>query len=301
MATTKLLITCVFCCAVYSCTSAKGDIRQNTPEWLPLSAEAQERIISDYATALDEFAQVMPKFGSDTESLWAADTVHTMATSLKQNHYPFLQSYATICQMQNYTSYGMAYVNAIIGTYKSPDLADYALRFISLCDTAYCKLKETEFDDVKLLSMFKILSIQNMQLFNTLNRVNNDQPADEQLSFAMYSLQVIDSLASLQDYSDKDIYKIATIYESYSSFQMVCPLLMLFSGTKEKYDLHVDVIYEAAKHFDSQSTPVFKSISDGRKVDVMNDSEFEEWMLADTKYKVKLLELLTKFVKEWNQ
>ena len=141
MTTTKLLITCIFCCAVYSYTSAKGDIKQNSPEWLPLSEE--------------------------TQSLWAADTVHTMAISLKQNQLPFLQNYAIV--------------------------------------------------------------------------------------------------------------------------------------TKEKYDSHICVMIDAAKHFDSQSTPVFKSISNGRKVDVMNDSEFEEWMLAATKHKVKLLELLTKFVKEWNQ
>lgn len=222
MTTTKLLITCVFLLCGNSYTSAKGDIIQNSPEWLPLSEEAQEQIISEYATALDEFAQVMPKFGSDTESLWAADTVHTMATSLKHNQLPFLQNYAIISQMQNYTGYGMAYFNAIIGTYTSPDLAGYALRIISMCDSIYCKLKEAEFEDVKLLSIFNILSVQNMQLFNTLNRINNDQPADEQLGFTMYSLHVIDSIANLQDYSDKDIYKIATILESYSSFQMIC-------------------------------------------------------------------------------
>jgi hypothetical protein len=33
--------------------------------------------------AFDEFAQVMPKFGQDTEAQWAADTVHAMALSIK--------------------------------------------------------------------------------------------------------------------------------------------------------------------------------------------------------------------------
>ena len=80
----------------------------------------------------------------------------------------------------------------------------------------------------------------------------------------------------------------------------VYPLLRLFSCTKDNYDSHINIIVEAAKHFDSQSTPILQSIGEGRKISVISDAEFEEWMIAATEHKVKLLKLLTKFVKEWS-
>ena len=300
MKTTKLLITCFFCCTVCSCSNAKNDTKQNAPEWVPLSAETREKVVTDYVEALDKFAQVMPKFGSDTESQWAADTVHAMAASVKQNHSSFLQSYAMISQMQNYTGYGMVYFNAIIGTYAVPDLAGYALRIIPLSDSLYCQLEEAKFEDVRLLSRFNLQSIYNMHLFNTLNRINTDQPADREIASTMYAWMAMDSIANMKEYFDKDIFKISTILEGYASFQMVYPLLRLFSCTEENLNSHISIIVEAAKHFDSQSTPIFQTIGEGRKISVMSDAEFEEWMIAATEHKVKLLKLLTKFVKEWS-
>jgi rhamnose utilization protein RhaD (predicted bifunctional aldolase and dehydrogenase) len=81
---------------------------------------------------------------------------------------------------------------------------------------------------------------------------------------------------------------------------MICPLLAIFSGTKEKYDSNIGVITEAAKHIDSQSTQVFQALNEGKKVEIMPDTEFEAWMITTNQHKVKLLKLLTKFVKEWN-
>ena len=205
-----------------------------------------------------------------------------------------------ISQMQNYTGYGMVYFNAIIGTYAVPDLAGYALRIIPLSDSLYCQLEEAKFEDVRLLSRFNLQSIYNMHLFNTLNRINSDQPADREITSTMYAWMAMDSIANMKEYFDKDIFKISTILESYASFQMVYPLLRLFSGTEENFDSHINIIVEAAKHFDSQSTPIFQSIGEGRKISVINDAEFEEWMIAATEHKVKLLKLLTKLVKEWS-
>lgn len=296
-----LLIICLFSCAMFCCSGVKHDVAQGSPEWLPLSVEAQEIILNDYVAALDEFAQVMPKFGSDTESQWAADTVHTMATSLRKNHFTFPQSYAIVCQMQNYTGYGMTYFNAIIGTHTNPELADFALRVTPYCDSIYYRLEDSKFEDVKTLSMFNVLSTENMRLFNTLNRINTNQQVDYELEFLFQSLGILDSIANLKEYPNKDIFKTSAILESYSFFQMVCPLLKLFSETKEKFDSHLDMIIDAANHFDSQSAPLFQSITDKRKMDIMSDAEFEEWMITTTQYKIKLLKLLTRFVEEWNQ
>lgn len=296
-----LLISCLFSCTMFCYSGVKQDVAQGSPEWLPLSAEAQEIILNDYVAALDEFAQVMPKFGRDTESLWVADTVHTMATSLRKNQFTFPQSYAIICQMHSLTAYGMTYYNAIFCMFKNPELANYALRMAVYSDSIYYKLEDSKFEDVKTLSMFNVLSTENMRLFNTLNRINTNQQVDYELEFLFQSLGILDSIANLKEYPNKDIFKTSAILESYSFFQMVCPLLKLFSETKEKFDSHLDMITDAANHFDSQSAPLFQSISDKRKMNIMSDTDFEEWMITTTQYKIKLLKLLTRFVEEWSQ
>ena len=295
-----ITIVCLICSTVCCNSNTSKVSAQDSPEWLILSKEAQERVVNDYVDAFDEFAQVMPKFGQDTEAQWAADTVHAMALSIKQNKYPFTKSLAMISQMQNYTGYGMAYFNAIIGAYSEPQLARYAKNIIHNSDSLYSSLKDFNFEDVRKLIFFQATSDYNMQLFNTLNRINNGRSFNREIYLSMYSVAFLDSISQLKDYSDIEIFKVSSILESFSSFQMICPLLAIFSGTKEKYDSNIGVITEAAKHIDSQSTQVFQALNEGKKVEIMPDTEFEAWMITTNQHKVKLLKLLTKFVKEWN-
>lgn len=295
-----ITIVCLICSTVCCNSNTNKVSAQDSPEWLTLSMEAQEKIVNDYVDALDEFAQVMPKFGQDTEAQWATDTVHIMALDLKQNKYPFTKSLAMISQMQNYTGYGMAYFNATIGLYKEPHLAGFALDIIRANDSVYNELQQKQFNDIRLLSHYRIISINNMQLFNSLNRINNEKPLDNEFRFTLFCLGKLDEMMKKDEYSEKEIFKISSVLESYSYFQMMCPLLMLFSGSKEKYDSNIDVITDAAMHIDSQSTSVIQAAREGKKVVVMGDSDFETWMITTTQHKVKLLNLLTKFIREWN-
>lgn len=288
-------------CSAMCCNSNTSKVSaQDSPEWLTLSKEAQEKIISDYVGAIDEFAQVMPKFGQDTEAQWAADTVHAMVSAMKQGQYSFQKSLATISQIQNYTGYGMAYFNATIGLYKEPHLAAFALDIIHANDSVYNELQQKQYEDIRLLSHYRIISINNMQLFNSLNRINNEKPLDNEFRFTLFCLGKLDEMMKKDEYSEKEIFKISSVLESYSYFQMMCPLLMLFSGSKEKYDSNIDVITDVAMHIDSQSTSVFQALDEGKKIKVMSDPEFEAWMITTTQHKVKLMKLLTRFVKEWN-
>ena len=297
----KAITIIYFMCSAMCCNSNTGKVSaQDSPEWLILSKESQEKIVNDYVDAFDEFAQVMPKFGQDTEAQWATDTVHIMALDLKQNKYPFTKSLAMISQMQNYTGYGMAYFNATIGLYKEPHLAGFALDIIRANDSVYNELQQKQFNDIRLLSHYRIISINNMQLFNSLNRINNEKPLDNEFRFTLFCLGKLDEMMKKDEYSEKEIFKISSVLESYSYFQMMCPLLMLFSGSKEKYDSNIDVITDAAMHIDSQSTSVIQAAREGKKVVVMGDSDFETWMITTTQHKVKLLNLLTKFIREWN-
>ena len=79
---------------------------------------------------------------------------------------------------------------------------------------------------------------------------------------------------------------------------MICPLLSLFAGSQEKYDSNINMLTEAAKHFDSQSTPVFQAVKERKKIEILSDADFETWMIEAWQYKVRLLKLLTRFVKE---
>ncbi len=296
----KTIIAIGVCCIlVYGCQSTEKSHIQSSPEWVALSEKGQEEIIKEYSTALDEFAQVMPKFGCDTEAYWAADTVHTMALSLKDNITSYGHGMAVISQMQNYTGYGMAYFNAIIGVRKVPEWTHYVLQNISKCDSLYDELKEAQFEDVRRLSIFNLQSIMNMHLFNTLNRVNNDLQIDEEIACTMHAIVAMDSISSLKEYSDKELFEVSYVLESYSFFKMISPLLKMFSETKEKYDSNIKIILDAAAYFDSKSTPLLQALNDGGKVEMMSDSEFETWMLKGTQYKVKLLRLLARLVEEW--
>ena len=55
---------------------------QSGDRYTGLNSEIEKEICSKYINALHSFAMVMPTIGGDTESIWAADTIHTMATSL---------------------------------------------------------------------------------------------------------------------------------------------------------------------------------------------------------------------------
>ena len=259
----------------------------------------QEEIMYDYVNSLDEFAQVIPKFGQDTEAEWAADTVHAMAASLKGEKYSYQQSMAIISQMQNYTAYGMAYFNAITGLYENKELASYVLTMIPQCDSVYNELKKSQFENVRLLSLFNIVSTQNMQMFVTLNRLNTNRPAGEELGSTMYAIAVMDSLTKNSEYSDKDLIKISSVMETYTFFKMIYSLVSLFSGSEEKYNENMIPMTEFAKFVDSQSSVILKTIKDQEKIRVMSDDEYEKWMIKATRYKVDMLKLTTKLIKEW--
>ena len=86
-----------------------------TVDWLTLSDSTQKRIVRDYVNALDSFALAMPILGSDTESTWAADTVHMMTQRVREEQRSFLENMADVYKIHSYIAYGMSYFNAIIG------------------------------------------------------------------------------------------------------------------------------------------------------------------------------------------
>jgi hypothetical protein len=289
----------IFICFVWCLISCGSNAKKSNASSAEKSEESQDELVHDYVNALDGFAQVMPKFGQDTEAEWAADTVHVMAASLKGKQCSSPQSVAIISQMQNYTAYGMAYFNAITGLYENRELASYVLTMIPKCDSVYNELKKSQFENVRLLSLFNIVSVQNMQMFVTLNRLNTNRPAGDELGSTMYVIALMDSLTRVSGYSDKDITKISSVMETYTFFKMIYSLVSLFSGSEEKYNENMIPMTEFAKFVDSQSSAIFKTAKNKEPIEVMSDDEHEKWLLQATRYKVKMLRLVTKLVKEW--
>ena len=106
-----LLLLGVIC---MSCNTKSQE--QSGDRYTGLNSEIEKEICSKHINALDSFAMVMPKIGGDTESTWAADTIHAMATSLLNENSDYNKTIAGVYLMQSYTAYGLAYFNAVIGT-----------------------------------------------------------------------------------------------------------------------------------------------------------------------------------------
>ena len=142
---------------------------------LTLPALVQNIIINDYINALDSFSQGMPIIGGDTESTWAADTVHTMVQRVKEGHQSFLKNMADIYQMHSYIAYGMSYYNAIIGLpHDTTKLCNFVLKdMLASSDSLHQAIIANDYKNIKTWNDLRFESILNMQLFNTLNGMNN--------------------------------------------------------------------------------------------------------------------------------
>ena len=138
-----LLLLGVIC---MSCNTKSQE--QSGDSYTVLNSEIEKEICSKHINALDSFAMVMPKIGGDTESTWAADTIHAMATSLLNENSDYNKTIAGVYLMQSYTAYGLAYFNAVIGTYRDPDASRLILHFKQDCDSLYKITEEKEFHDV---------------------------------------------------------------------------------------------------------------------------------------------------------
>lgn len=265
-------------------------------EWLALSGAAQEKIVSEYVNALDSFALAMPIIGGDTESEWAADTAHAMAEHVRTKSQSFSKNMADIYQMQCYIAYGMSYFNAILGIYGDlSDLSTYTLRqLLPLCDSLHQSFVAKGCKDVKLLSWLKFTSIQNMQLFHTLNTMNNGGAFNERDFYYCSECEMyLDSISCMQRFSEKEYYKLSCFLESCAFFKMIIPIMRMLDGSSGLAKKNEPLIMEAAYFFDEATIPVYDILNKKEGTKILNDKEFEEYMLKATKYKIALLRIAT--------
>ena len=267
------------------------------PDWLTLSESVQKSIVLDYVNAIDSFALAMPIVGSDTESTWAADTVHTMTQRVREGQQrSFLENMADIYQMHSYIAYGMSYFNATIGlSHDTTKLCNFVLKdMLASADSLHQAIIADDYKNIKTWNVLRFESILNMQIFNTLNGMNN-QPTytDPDLGYSVRCEMIIDSLINKAELTDKEIFQASCFLESSSFFKMIVPLIILFDGSSGLVTKNKDYITEVAHYFDARTNPVFDYYYDGKEIQYLSDKEFEEYMLKAARYKADLLRIAT--------
>lgn len=289
-------ILIAFCGVLFSTQAYCNSRKLIDVDWLSLSESAQKIIVRDYVNALDSFALAMPIVGGDTESSWAADTVHVKAKRVKEGQRAFLESMSEIYQMQNYIAYGMSYRIATIGfAHDTSKLSNYVLRdMLASSDSLHQAIIADDYKSVKTWNVIRFESILNMQLFYTLNGMNcQPQYEDRDLNYSVLCQMALDSITCKGQLTDKELFQASCFLESTAFFKMIVPLIILFDSSSGFVEKHKDYNTEAAHYFDAKANPVFSLAYDGKEMQFLSDKEFEDYLVKATRYKAGLLRIAT--------
>jgi hypothetical protein len=284
-----LVFLWIMYCAQAHCNSRKSI----ECDWLSISNSAQKIIVQDYVNALDSFALAMPIIGGDTESTWAADTVHVMAKRVKEGQRSFLESMADIYLMQSYIAYGISYFNAVVGLpHDTQKLCNFVLKdMLASSDSLHRAIIANDYKGIETWNELRFESILNMQLFYTLNGMNN-QPTytDPDLGYSVRCEMIIDSLINKEELTDKEIFQASCFLESSSFFKMIVPLIILFDGSSGLVTKNKDYITEVAHYFDVRTNPIFDYYYDGKEIQYLSDKDFEEYNAESNEIQSRLAE-----------
>lgn len=266
-------------------------------------AEDKE-LIKTYVNALDSFAMAMPIIGGDTESYWAADTVHCMAKDILAGNYDYQKSMTKIYQIQDYIAYGMTYFSAIVSVYREPELANFALSMIQTSDSLYSVIENEDYQKLSSIMEYGCLSLFNMQLFahfqNSLNKANNEKPIFNEDAFgaSLQSLEIMTALNEKFTYTDNDLKKISATLENADFFKAIFPLTQRFATSEEEFNIHLNLILEAARFFDEYANPIRRAYRAGEEVKPMSDEQYKDYFKKATMYKVAILRMTTDEIKK---
>ena len=289
-------ILIAFCGVLFSTQAYCNSRKLIDVDWLSLSDSAQKIIVQDYVNALDSFALAMPIVGGDTESTWAADTVHVMAKRVKEGQRSFLESMADIYLMQSYIAYGISYFNAVVGLpHDSQKLCSYVLKdMLASSDSLNQAIIADNYKSIKTWNIIRFESILNMQLFYTLNGMNcQPQYEDRDLNYSVLCQMALDSITCKGQLTDKELFQASCFLESTAFFKVIVPLIILFDSSSGFVEKHKDYITEAAHYFDAKANPVFSLAYDVKDMPFLNDKEFEDYIVMATRYKASLLRIAT--------
>ena len=258
----------------------------------PLMEDYEIGIVKSYVNALDSFATVMPYIGGDTESEWAADSIHVMARSILDGDMDYYESMCRIYQIQDYLAYGMSYPVAIMGMRNDSVIARYMLSVPARTNDLFEAIAQDGFNDLNSIRWMGLNSLANIQLYFRLydkfKETIHEKPIYSTVNFGQYSYydDLIEA-AELDDWSQNDIQKMSATLEGALFFNTFSPLILASAPSKE-YALSIyDSIIEAADFFDAHADPFYTE-----NPELMSDSEYKAFMIKATEYKTAMLRML---------
>lgn len=248
-------------------------------------------IVRSYVNALDSFATVMPFIGGDTESDWAADSVHVMARKILDGNLDFNESMCRIYQIQDYLAYGMSYPLAVLALRNDTVIARYALGLPAEDDTIFAAISAGGFKDLHAIRERGLISLFNIQLYYRFHN-NYMETFDKGPIYTTVELgqcaMYLNILGQLGDRTEHDIQKISAALEGALFFNTFNPLVLTSSPSRESALQIYDFMIEAADFFDAYADPLYQE-----DPQPMSDSEYKVFLTKATDYKAALLRLIT--------
>lgn len=249
-------------------------------------------IIQSYVNALDSFATVMPYIGGDTESEWAADSIHVMARSIKDGNMSYYESMCRIYQIQDYLAYGMSYPLAIMGLRNDSVIAGYMLNVPSESNILVGAIAQDGFQDLQSIRWMGLNSLFNIQLYGRLYDKFWETIHEKQiygtvnLGQCPYCIRLLENFV-LEGRPQHDIQKMYAALEGALFFNTFSPLILTNAPSREYVLSIYDFIIEAADFFDANADPLYKE-----NPELMSDSEYKSFMIKATEYKTAMLRIL---------
>lgn len=258
------------------------------------SAMPKKEYVSTLIVALDSLASVSIPIGGDTETQWAADTVHSMAgEALRDNENPNKQL-ARAHVMQSYIAYGINCFVGILCSYHKPEMAGWALQgALPETEQLYAALDSTNYANEKRMFDLSMSSLINLAMYLRMDEVvhsTNDYPS---AYYPTWAEGICDSLYNTM--SDKhEAMKLCRQMESTAFFMAYSCLINRFTSSKQEHDANMETIIPIATYFDSHTQPIHTALFEGASFPTMSETEYKEFLDKSLEYRIAMIRLLTK-------
>ena len=254
----------------------------------------QSDVIVPMKEALERLAVVSPKFGADTESVWAANQVVMLSDSLDGvENLSFYDAMFDIYTMQAYIAYGLAYVPSLMSLYRDNEIAHEGVGIVE----RWQLWKENMPQEKRLewLSKMSLMSLYNYTAFYMAYDVMSEAEvfkANDHYSMVCDMQYYMDGIRTLCP-TDTVGYQHCCVLEASAFYMTYFPLLRA-TCMPDIYDKEVaDPIMETAYKFDSLAAPLREAAVKEQVPKAMSEWEFFEFMKESTKRKVQMLDFLT--------
>lgn len=254
----------------------------------------QSDVIVPMKEALERLAVVSPKFGADTESVWAANQVVALSDSLDGvENLSFYDAMFDIYTMQAYIAYGLAYLPSLMSLYRDNEIAHEGVAIVE----RWQLWKENMPQEKRLewLSKMSLMSLYSYTAFYMAYDVMSEAEvfkANDHYSMVCDMQYYMDGIRTLCP-ADTVGYQHCCVLEASAFFMTFFPLLR---GTCD------DVVFErdinqhtmaTAEWFDAEAITLKRAVLDSVAIEPMSEMEFYAFMKESTKRKVQMLDFLT--------